>query len=156
MTFTNDMISWLILSFKYPQIPGPLVFCFGTLVIISIAIYGKYRCKYINSHTDILAGGIFKKSSKLDIDGWSVTHFAFHFILAVMDSGIFLFAIIGGILWELFEGYVGLYKPKIIMNIGFCKNKDDKYKVWWYGKYSDIVMNTLGFVSGVMVTKLLC
>ena len=55
-----------------------------------------------------------------------------------------------GSLWELTETYFGIYRPKIVKGYGFCdtKNKNEKPKVWWYGKKSDIFVNFTGFMVG--------
>ena len=55
-----------------------------------------------------------------------------------------------GCIWELFETYVGYYKPEQIKGLGFCDTfgSDGKLKVWWYGKWSDLIMNFSGFVLG--------
>ena len=126
--------------------------------ITSIALYGKYRCHYINKHNDILEFGLFKNSEKWGIDGWSLTHFFGYMIMGYLFPKTLLLTMIGGALWELFETYVGKYKPKLIMGFGFCENisdKTNKYKVWWYGKWSDLVMNFLGFVIGMKLNKYL-
>ena len=53
---------------------------------------------------------------------------------------------------ELFETIVGIYKPELINGFGFQLTKS-KYKVWWYGKWSDIVVNFIGFMLGSIIRK---
>ena len=129
------------------------------LSILILILYGKYRCKYINSHKDILEGELFKNSNKFGLDGWSVSHFIAHMIAGIVYPTTFIFTQLGGFVWELFETYVGIYKPKWVMGIGFCKHRTssehNKYKVWWYGKVSDIIVNITGFIVGVFIHYLL-
>ena len=147
---------WLKDSLKLPvRFPPPSYFILTLVSITSIALYGKYRCKYLNTYTDFLEGELFKGSNKLGLDGWSLTHYFGYAFMGFIFPNMLIFTTIGGILWELFETYVGIYKPSIIMDIGFCKslNSDGKNKVWWYGKLSDIVVNTLGVLSGAALNQ---
>ena len=74
-----EMKKWLKTSlhesFKIPPISWWIC---GLLSIVTVVLYGKYRCKYINSHKDVLEDELFKKSIKLGLDGWSITHFVGH------------------------------------------------------------------------------
>lgn len=110
--------------------------------------YGKYRCDNITKHKDVLEFSLFKKSDKLGIDGWSLTHFSLFFIVGFFYNNVFVITMSLGILWELFETYIGIYKPNFIKGWGFCKLPGNKYKVWWYGKISDPIINFLGFTTG--------
>ena len=71
-----------------------------------------------------------------------------------------------GILWEVFEWWVGKTKPAFLKDIGNCrhsiinsnekrslksKNKTGKTTYWWYGQYEDIVADFLGFMVGKYV-----
>ena len=60
-----------------------------------------------------------------------------------------------GILWELFEYWVGISKPKILSGLGFCNpaHSGNKQKIWWYGKPSDFIVNALGFITGNRLNK---
>lgn len=142
-------------SFKIP--PTSWWIC-GLLSIVVIVLYGKYRCKYINSHKDVLEDELFKKSIKLGLDGWSITHFAGHMAAGIIYPTTFIFTQLGGIIWELFEAYIGFYTPKWYKGIGFCENRisgKDRYKVWCYGKVSDVLVNAAGFITGVLIHLLL-
>ena len=117
-----------------------------------IVFYGKYRCKQIEDHTDILEFNLFKNSNKYGIDGWSITHVLFNAVIGYLyPKALFLSLFLGG-LWETFETYVGMYRPNIMEEYGFCSpngiQTDKKTKVWWYGKKSDIIVNFVGFMIG--------
>ena len=117
--------------------------------------YGKYRCDNIIKHKDILEFSLFKNSDKFGLDGWSVTHFSLFLLVGFFYSKVFVITMSLGILWELFETFVGIYKPEIIKGWGFCKLPGNKYKVWWYGKISDPIANFLGFITGSLLSKYL-
>ena len=123
-----------------------LLLLIPTLMVFA---YGKYRCDNIVKHKDILEFGLFKNSDKFGLDGWSITHFSLFFIVGFFYSKVFVITMLLGIFWELFETYVGIYKPEIIKGLGFCELSANKYKVWWYGKLSDPLANFLGFVLGM-------
>ena len=155
MSNINSMTKWLTDSFTKPEIPPSRFIILTFLNILLIAYYGKFRCNYINSHKDILEDNIFMNSDKYGLDGWSITHFISHAFAGYLYPRSFLVVQAVGIMWELFETYVGVCKPDFIKSIGFCKVSDDKYKVWWYGKISDIFVNCLGFMIGVYVYTLM-
>tara|TARA_B100000900_G_C20155931_1_gene543870 strand:- start:68 stop:517 length:450 start_codon:yes stop_codon:yes gene_type:complete len=120
-----------------------------TVSILSIFAYGKYRCDNIKWHTDVLEFSLFKNSARYGLDGWSVTHYSLFFLLGYLYPKVFVTSVLLGAVWELCETYIGIYKPALIKGLGFCELSGNKYKVWWYGKWSDIVLNTLGFISGM-------
>ena len=128
---------------------------------ISVFIYGKYRC--VNKdYKDILALELYPK-----IDGWLISHFVAFAIAGVLFPDTFYFSLLLGILWELFEFYLGITKPKFLKGITDChrvlnentkKNKDvlnlnndDNNGYWWYGKKEDVLVDALGFLFGKYV-----
>jgi hypothetical protein len=128
---------------------------FAVSVVIIFA-YGRFRCLNIDKYTDPLENGIPNTS----IDGWSFAHFSFYMLIGYKFPNTFVLTLILGILWELFETYIGIYKPKIFKNWGFCEGKvmlsDSNEtkgikKKWWYGKISDPIINIIGFIVGSLL-----
>ena len=112
-----------------------------------IGLYGYYRCKNLETHNDLFGFSLFNNSqSDYGLDGWSLTHLFFYMLIGYLFPEKMVFTISLGIIWELFETYIGLYKPSIFKEFGFCST--DNSKVWWYGKYSDILVNFIGFIIG--------
>ena len=142
---------------KQLKLTDPLYWIFGFTIISIIFFYGWFRCKYIKSHKDVLEFSVWKNSNKLGIDGWSISHYITFLIYGFLYPNTFLLTTVAGVLWELFEWYVGVFKPSIISGLGFCMpyQSGNKYKVWWYGKPSDIIVNTLGFITGSKLNKFL-
>ena len=132
----------------------PTYFILIITVIIIIGVYGHYRAVFSKSYKDVLENELFKGSGKYGLDGWSITHYLCFLVAGYIYPDTLLITMGMGILWELFETYVGIYKPKFLENIGFIQS-DDKYngKVWWYGKPSDVVVNFLGFITGVYIIR---
>ena len=144
------MINILKKQIKKVDIRYFLLFLIPTLMVFA---YGKYRCDYITKHKDILEFNLFPNSHKLGVDGWSLTHFTLFLVIGFLYPGTFLITMLLGLLWELFETYVGIYKPSVIKGLGFCQLSSNRYKVWWYGKWSDPIVNMLGFLTGRFINK---
>jgi hypothetical protein len=120
------------------------------IAIAIIIVYGHYRCKNKN-FTDPLG----HKIPIGDLDGWSLDHILWNFILGYFFPKYILFILFLGILWELFETYCGIYKPDFLNNWGYCTtDKKNNDKVWWYGKFSDIICNLTGVLLGSYVSTL--
>lgn len=122
------------------------------ICVYTIYMLSAYRCKVgeisilePNENKD----NFFKKYklTQYGIDTWSVIHFLFYGFVGYLYPQTLILTMILGILWEIFEFYVGKNKPSILKNIGFCST-DGKEKIWWYGKISDIIVNYIGFIIG--------
>ena len=81
------------------------------------------------------------------IDIWTLIHYGFYLLVGYLYPNSLIITMFLGLLWELFEFYIGEKKPKLMENIGFCTT-DGKERVWWYGKFSDLIFNYLGFITG--------
>ena len=123
----------------------------GATAPLIVFFYGWYRCSNIKTHKDILEFSLFKDSKKHGIDGWLLSHYLFFVLLGYMHPNVMRLSILIGLLWEIFEWWVGVYKPKFLEGIGFCPSPSGakkRGKVWWYWKWQDPVANTLGFITG--------
>lgn len=112
----------------------------------SISILGIFLYQIIKStmlKTDPLQ---LIKIKYTDIDGWSITHFLFNFFLirkCKSNKSFFIYIFLAGILWEILEEIYGYLVNKTVK---YLTGKDDG--VWWYGKISDIIINTIGNLLG--------
>jgi len=52
-----------------------------------------------------------------------------------------------GILWEVFEFVYGTFQPKVLKGLGGSK----EHGIWWYAKFSDLVVNLCGFMFGMAI-----
>jgi len=118
-----------------------LIYLFTFILLV---VYGKFRCEN-KDFKDPLEKRFF-----YEFDGWSVTHFTLYMVIGYLNPEKFVIATIFGILWELFEYYVMTFKPPILNNYGLCDgiSTDKENTVWWYAKWTDILCNSLGFISG--------
>ena len=134
--FENVNLNYLLLLFSAP---------------IMVFLYGWYRCENIRSHKDILEFSLFGDSKKLGMDGWLLSHYLFFVMLGFIHPNVMRLSVLMGLLWEVFEWWVGVYKPKFLEGIGFCPSPSGakkRGKVWWYWKWQDPIANLLGFMTG--------
>jgi len=110
---------------------------FAILTIILINIYG-YTLFYLKilPNRDPLIHNFF--DNNMDLNGWSVTHFIVFAIAGYYGHKHIMCLLFVGIMWEITEVY--LY----FMN----KNLTDNHPDWWYGSYSDIIVDFLGLMTG--------
>jgi hypothetical protein len=86
------------------------------------------------------------------LDGWGVSHFFFYGLLGYLFPRRWVFIIVCGIIWELVEHVFGAH-PLIRSYMAECNylNTDGSVR-WWYGRWEDIVMNTLGMILGIYIS----
>ena len=123
----------------------------GSIAPMIVFFYGWYRCKNIKSHKDILEFSLFKNSKDYGVDGWLLSHYTFFIMIGSLFPNTLRISFLIGLLWELFEWYCGVYKPKCLEGIGFCTSPSGAKKngkVWWYWKWQDPIANLLGFMTG--------
>lgn len=138
----------------------------GLMIFISIGfiILGHYHQEMIQNK---LKNEIIKVPEFI-LDWWSVSHFLFFGLFGFLfpDNAGKFFLIGAG--WELIEDYFSnLEKDKLFME---CLNKNqvidigitdvrkiscnrDEMPTYWYGKWDDIVVNTLGYFLGQEMRK---
>jgi hypothetical protein len=132
----------------------------GLLDAVLISLYGFYRCKNKHSFTDPLQANLGPEFLSNWTDGWSLSHFLFYFALGwafpQRHNLWFIFAM--GCAWEAIEASVP-DKPFYMYWSNECSARDvlttdtrgESEKRWWYGKWEDIVVNTVGMLAGAYV-----
>lgn len=121
-------------------------YLYFVICVSIIFLYARYRCFNLQNYKDPLEKTFY---NKFNIDGWSITHLLFFLFIGYLYPNTFLLSFLFGIIWELFETYIGIYEPSIFKNWGFCESKNKKIKKkWWYGKISDPIINSIGFFIG--------
>ena len=117
------------------------------LAVLYIVVNGYIRCKY-GTGSDIL----MTKLGICDLDGWSLTHFGLFTYVGYRFPSRFVEAMGAGITWELWEYWCGKSRPSWMGGFGDCDLTTDQidstHQNWWFGRYSDIVMNLSGFILG--------
>lgn len=120
--------------------------------ILTIFYYGSYRCNN-PTYKDILE----KKIGIYELDGWSVSHFIFYLIIGYNfpQKKYLIIAFCFGLAWEIFEHMYGKHRPGWLGGYGGeCDLSTDRLEGnWWYGKYSDIILNLLGLYIGYYLYK---
>lgn len=125
------------------------MFAFAAIFVVALLAifgYGKFRCKN-PTYVDPLQ----KHLGILDLDGWSVAHFALFAFVGATHPKLFVPSMLLGIAWEGFEHYLGDKRPGWLGGYGDCEMSEERKKDtqgWWYGRLSDIGVNALGFAAG--------
>lgn len=126
------------------------IMVYGIIITIGVFLIGISRC-YIGY--DILE----PKINILDMDLWSVSHIIVCFILTYIYPHEWLFIFIVFCCWELLECMCGSMKNQFIKYfIGNCKlfneisNND---KNWFYCRTSDILANSIGIGTALLIHK---
>jgi hypothetical protein len=108
--------------------------------------YGQYRCS-----NKTFKDPLETKLGIPGLDGWSLAHIIFFMLLGYVFPETFIQTMTIGITWELFEHIYGKQRPGWLGGYGgACNNMatDREDGNWWYGKWSDIGCNAVGFIMG--------
>ena len=129
-----------------------LLLGYGLLVCSLIFANGLFRCKY-NGGNDIL----MTKLGIFDLDGWSISHFLFFMFLGTQRPNLFVPAMLMGAAWEGIEAGLGKSRPSWMGGFGDCDLSTDQinssHQNWWFGRFSDLIMNAIGFLVGIQLKK---
>jgi len=127
--------------------------CYFVVCAVLIFMYGNYRCENPDFKDPLQT-----KLGIGDLDGWSLSHLLFFMFIGYHFKGKYLIAAFFiGVLWELFEHYCGSTGTAPAWLGGDCSKirTDPLEGNWWYGKWSDIVMNLIGLVLGSHLLKMI-
>jgi hypothetical protein len=129
----------------YLQVVGWCALCVGVIVG-----YGTFRC-HNKGFQDPLTFAIAPAPFDRYLDGWGISHFTFFAVVAYFYPRQWIFLWILGIIWEVIEYSVKdhpFYLSRCQYNL-----TTDKGEGWWYGRWEDIVMNSLGIALGVALSR---
>lgn len=125
-----------------------LFVCF--LTVLAIVIYGTIRCK--GKFVDPLTKSFVGKPWDSFLDGWGISHFLFYMALGYYFPHRLLFLTTLGVLWELIES---LFKehPFYLSKCHYKGTDREGGAHWWYGRWQDVIMNTLGLLVGALIAS---
>ena len=125
----------------------------GAILIGWIFTYGNYRCNH-PEFKDPLEKSIFDEYLPW-LDGWAFLHLWAFFLIGLFIRNnqntltLLLLSFGVGIIWEVFEHVVGKERPGWMGGYGGCNMATDKIDGnWWYGKWTDLLMNGTGLLLG--------
>ena len=175
VTMWELVVLSLILMAPIPYTPliGMIKLCISAIFLIgNIFIYGNYRCQH-PEFKDPLEKPLFDEKLPW-LDGWSYIHFMTNFLLGFLIRLLFRSEFVKkeimwhylifcsaffvlGIAWEVFEHVVGKERPGWMGGYGGCNMATDKNEDgnWWYGKWTDILMNGTGMILGIAFSMML-
>jgi hypothetical protein len=80
-------------------------------------------------------------------DGWAISHVLFYALLGYLYPDRWMYLFVTGVLWEIIESRFE-DKPFYLSS---CKGREKEK--WWYGRYEDIISNTIGMMIGICLRK---
>lgn len=117
-----------------------------------IIAYGMYRCK-TSSFRDPITQCVLKDNKQLCqfLDGWGFLHFFYFMLLGYLFPHNLQMIFWTGVLWEVVESY----SQEHPFYLSECQSllKTDQDTGWWYGRWQDVVMNTLGMFCGYFLSQ---
>jgi len=130
-----------------PYLQISLIYLICVFIIVA---YGTFRCK-TTSFTDPLTFTIAPPPLDKYLDGWGISHLLFFALLGYLYPQYIWFSFVLGVLWELLE-YSFKSHPFYLSG---CKYNMTTHKGegWWYGRWQDIVMNSIGLLCGYAIAK---
>lgn len=117
----------------------------GLLIALMIVAYGTFRCK-TSDFKDPLTRSMFGHPWNKFLDGWGITHLLFYMALARYYPSQWLFIWLMGAAWEVIE-VIFKDHPFYISKCNYNLQTADG-EGWWYGRWQDIVMNSIGIYIG--------
>lgn len=130
----------------YMEITAICAVCVGVIVG-----YGTWRCKnpeFTDPLTQTLVGG---RSMSSFTDGWGLTHFTFFALLTFLYPKQALEIFGAGVIWEIIESTIK--DRPFYLSSCHVRVTTDIQAGWWYGRWQDIVMNSLGQCIGYGLQK---
>ena len=113
----------------------------GILTAGFIILYSKFKCIYPN-YIDILTYKYL-----YIYDGWNITHIVLYAILTYLYPKEIYIILLIGIVWEIIEHFLTIYKIK---NYTFgCKNRN--HDLVFVNRFKDIICNCIGITLGYII-----
>jgi len=113
--------------------------------VFSIVAYGTFRCRQNEFHDPLTQSVIEGEPWNRYLDGWGVLHFWFFALVTFYFPSCWPYILVAGVLWECVEL---MFKERPFY-LAKCTAHNETKKNWWYGRWEDIVMNSLGMLCGL-------
>lgn len=147
-------------AFMYDDLYSKLMCTFFPILIIMfyhrglVIKYGRDNYTY-NDNMNI----VYFEINGLKFGRWSLSHYVYYMYITLLFSynkyySLILFSI--GCSWELIEDIISYYiknKPINKKHTRRFNNQLDTvlYNNWWSGSINDIIVNSLGIMSGIII-----
>lgn len=127
-----------------------LIVIFFAIIVGLIVAYGTFRCTRKN-YVDPLTKSLLPEPFDGFTDGWAFLHFTCFLLITYLFPSQYVLIWVAGVVWEIVEF---LFKDHPFY-FSDCKYvlTTDKNGGWWYGRYEDIIVNTLGMYLGYCLSK---
>lgn len=134
--------------------------CIGWTIIILVLLFVIAGNCYVNQIQEVFKQPVLVLPWTT-IDWWSISHFTFYFILSFLYPHYICTFFVGSVIWEIVEDALAPTHSKVLVDCSvtyenswidtfktvWC-NHTAREKDYWYGKWDDIIMNSLGLIAG--------
>lgn len=115
----------------------------------AIMVYGTYRCR-TPTFEDPLTQCALEHPWNRFLDGWGLLHFWFYAMIAYFFPAYWKEITLFGILWEILEM---MFKEHPFYLAKCHAQVEQQKEGWWYGRWEDIIMNSLGVMFGIYLAQ---
>lgn len=122
-----------------------IVVLYLILCVLAIMAYGTYRCRTDGFEDPLTQSVVDREPWNRYIDGWGILHFWFFAMLAYNFPSHWCLILLAGVLWE----YIEMQFKEKPFYLAKCNVASAEKKNWWYGRWEDLVMNSLGMLFGL-------
>jgi hypothetical protein len=136
--------------FNYKMNNYLLIGVFFALVVATIIGYGTFRCTREN-YVDPLTKSLLPAPFDGFTDGWAFLHFSCFCLITYLFPQHYIIIWVLGVAWEIVE-FMFKDHPFYFSDCKYTLTTD-KEGGWWYGRYEDIIVNTLGMYLGYYLSK---
>jgi hypothetical protein len=124
-----------------------IIIIYQIVCVFLIVAYGTFRCRN-RYFKDPLMGNISNiKEISSYTDGWALSHVFFYMLLGYKYPNRWMYLFITGVIWGIIEARFE-DKPFYLSS---CKGRENEK--WWYGRYEDVISNTIGMMIGISLNK---
>ncbi len=119
--------------------------------IAGILLYERYMC--IFNIRDAMIQPFLPEPFANISDGWAISHILLYAALAYLfpEHLVLLFFI--GVLWEIVEECYGWMLRNGYTKAPPCIQLSDVRNTWWFGRWHDLVSNSIGLLIGYGIYK---
>jgi hypothetical protein len=123
------------------------------VTVFAIFLYERYLC-FLNIR-DAMTRPLLPEPFSNISDGWAISHILLYTLLAFLFPSCLLPLFIVGVVWEILEEIYGW----VVRNTSFkhvsCHTERSHMSSWWFGRWHDIVSNSIGLGIGYGLQALL-
>lgn len=123
------------------------------MTVASIFFYQRLLC--YTKHADRMTIGLLPEPFTNISDGWAISHILLYMVLGYLFPTHLSILFCIGVFWEIMEASYGwlINNTKLNLNVCIVPVFSDDLKIWWIGRWHDIISNSIGLAIGYGLHK---